>query len=438
MAAPVPRPATTMDALKGLPVAPTPPPPPPARPVVLTPPPPVADPYTYEPEPPRGNSGLILGVAAMVGLGLVAVCAGGSWFAYSYWSANAPAPELAAAPASMGDDAASMLADAAPPAVEQTIEPGADDAALMAQPTPVEVAPTVAAEPTPPPAPAPQVATYTPPPAPTPTARSTMREPEAAPTPAPTRTAAPSRTASARTSTSYEPAVAASAAPTYRATPTAPAPAAPTRTTKTATTYTPPPEETFTPTPALDVSVAETPVSTLDEYVDPAKRGQLDGSAVSVLEGVDLSDPQYSRSRALLLMNAQKKSDDTGTRKYLDQLNKLPENQYSPVYLTDYARWYVNHGDYDKAIDKAATAERYWSRLPPELVFSKKAEMYEIQAAAWQGKFYKSGGDVELLDKAISDWERYKRHVATKSRSDLAQRADTQIAKLNDIKARLE
>lgn len=137
-------------------------------------------------------------------------------------------------------------------------------------------------------------------------------------------------------------------------------------------------------------------------------------------------------------MNAQAKKDDAGQKRYLDQLMVLPENQYSPIYLADYARWSVNHGEYSQALDKAERAERYWGRLPSELVFSKKAEIYEVQAAAWQGRFYKSGEDLELLENAIKGWERYKAHVGTKSRSDLEKRADTEIAKLTDIRERMQ
>ena len=116
----------------------------------------------------------------------------------------------------------------------------------------------------------------------------------------------------------------------------------------------------------------------------------------------------------------------------------VPENQYSPVYLTDQARWCANHADYKKAIEKAQLAERYWARLPPELVFTKKAEIYEIEAAAWQGQFYQSGTDVELLDRAIRNWERYRDHVSTRSRTDLEKRADEQIAKLNGIREKIQ
>ncbi|MDP2310607.1 MAG: hypothetical protein Q8P18_31600 [Pseudomonadota bacterium] len=188
----------------------------------------------------------------------------------------------------------------------------------------------------------------------------------------------------------------------------------------------------------MDVSVEEAPVSDLDQYVDSARKGKLQSTDATVLEMVDISEPQYSRARALLLMNAQHKGDDKGTRKYLDQLMLLPENQYNPVYLTDYARWHVNHSEYEKALDKASLAERYWARIPPELVFSKKAEIYEIQAAAYQGRFYKSGEDLELLGSAIKGWERYRQHVTTKSRTDLQKRADAELARLQDIREKLQ
>jgi hypothetical protein len=116
----------------------------------------------------------------------------------------------------------------------------------------------------------------------------------------------------------------------------------------------------------------------------------------------------------------------------------LPENQYNPVFLADLARWHANHGDYARAIETADKAERYWARLPSELVFSKKAEIYEIQAAATQGRFYKSKDDLELLERASSAWQKYRGHVATRDRTDLVKRADDELAKLADIKERLQ
>ncbi|RME25553.1 MAG: hypothetical protein D6798_08675 [Deltaproteobacteria bacterium] len=175
----------------------------------------------------------------------------------------------------------------------------------------------------------------------------------------------------------------------------------------------------------------------IEQYADAANAGRLTRSDVMALEMVGLDDPAYTRSRALLLMNAQRKGDDAAIKRYLDQLMMLPENQYNPIYLSELGRYLVNHKQYDAALEKANLAERYWARLPPELVFSKKAEIYETQAAAWQGRFYQSEDDLELLEQAIRHWQKYRDHVQSKSRSDLARRADAELAKLEDIRTRL-
>ena len=114
-----------------------------------------------------------------------------------------------------------------------------------------------------------------------------------------------------------------------------------------------------------------------------------------------------------------------------------PTPEPIPVFLADLARYHVNRGNYQSALDNAILAERYWARLPSALVFSKKAEIYEVQAAAYQGLFYKSEDDLELLDQAIKHWEKYRSHVRTKSRSDLTRRADKELTKLEDIRGRL-
>ena len=180
------------------------------------------------------------------------------------------------------------------------------------------------------------------------------------------------------------------------------------------------------------------PSTVLDGFVAAARAGKLDREDVSTLTAVDTTDPQYTRSRALLLVDAQKRADDAAVKKYLDQLMVLPENQYNPVFLADLARWHANHGEYERALEKADKAERYSARLPSELVFSKTAEIYEIQAAATQGRFYRSKDDLELLDRAVAAWEKYREHVATRERSDLVKRADDELAKLAYIKERLQ
>lgn len=443
------------------------------RPVPPPPPAPApADPFE---EPRSGGGGLLFGGALVGMFGLVVVCAGVSWAAYSYLGSGTDEPAVASSEAAPADgapagDAADVMADAAPPTV-LPMDPEQDAAAVLAAATPPSE-PAPAAEPAPaepPPAepsPSATVAATTPPrssggtatsgtaasgggsgaaggygstasTAPRSGTTSTTRPTTTATrAPEPSREIAYTAPASTRTTTStgrtssstYTPTVATSS---YK-------PTTATSTTSTSRTATSLPSSEAVAEPLPDTSVAATPVSVLEDYVDDAKRGKLAADAVSTLEAVAIGDPQYTRSRALLLMNAQRRNDDAGTRKYLDQIMALPENRYNPVYLVDQARYAVNHGDFQTAIEKAQLAERYWARLPPELVFSKRAEIYEIEAAAWQGKFYKSGSDLELLEHAIRDWERYRDHVATRSRDDLSKRAEAQIAKLEDIKSRLE
>ncbi len=175
----------------------------------------------------------------------------------------------------------------------------------------------------------------------------------------------------------------------------------------------------------------------LDTYSTPAANGSLTATDIMVLEMVQQSEQDFTRSRVLLAMNAKARGDDSALKRYLDQLVSKPENQYNPTVLVELARYYVNKGDYQRALDKAILAERHWARIPPELIFIKKAEIYEIQAAAYQGLFYRSEDNLGLLDKALRHWQKYRNHVKTKSRSDLLARADTEIEKLEKIKARL-
>ena len=111
---------------------------------------------------------------------------------------------------------------------------------------------------------------------------------------------------------------------------------------------------------------------------------------------------------------------------------------YLPTYLVEKARLSVNTGRYEDALRVAKLAERHWGRLPSEQVFMKKAEIYEVIAAANQALFYRSEDDLVLLDEAIKSWGRYHTHVESKRRGDMMDRADAELAKLEDIRERLE
>lgn len=176
----------------------------------------------------------------------------------------------------------------------------------------------------------------------------------------------------------------------------------------------------------------------LERYASLAERGALGRTEMMALESVGLEDSNYTRTRALLLMDAQRRGDASASQRYLDQLMRKPENRYNPIYLTDAARLKVNRGDYKGALEEASLAERHWARLPSDLIFLKKAEIYEIQAAAYQGLFYASEDDMDLLLKSIRSWERYRDHVNSRARSDMASRAERELTKLEDIRRRLE
>jgi len=217
-----------------------------------------------------------------------------------------------------------------------------------------------------------------------------------------------------------------------------------------ANTYTPP-AETYTP-PAdtrsrtrdedavADVEIDDTPsdATAVEQYHGSARAGRLTPSDVMNLEMVDTSDPSYTRSRALLLMNAEQAGDTRSTSRYLDQLMVLPENQYNPVFLSKRAQYDANRGSYRTALDTSVLAERYWARIPPELIFETKAEIYETQAGALQGLFYANQDSLDLLDQAIAGWEKYQRHVEKQGRTDLSSRAEKKLATLRDVQARLQ
>ena len=197
----------------------------------------------------------------------------------------------------------------------------------------------------------------------------------------------------------------------------------------------------YTATDDLDdagLETTEESTTNVGQYAAKAAQGTLSSTEVLMLEMMDTTDPEYTRSRLLLVMDARRKGDQRGMKRYLDDVMSQPENAYNPVVLTEYGRYYTNRGDYERALQKATLAERHWARIPSELIFVKKAEIYEIQAAAYQGLFYKSEDNLDLLDKAIRGWVKYRDHAATKSRGDLSAKASREISKLENIRNRLQ
>lgn len=190
--------------------------------------------------------------------------------------------------------------------------------------------------------------------------------------------------------------------------------------------------------PVVD-EVTEAPGFEMNELGARSRNGDLSSSEREYLEGLALENPEYTRAMVYLYEDAKANGNVRSQRAYIDAILDQPENQYNPMYLVEQATLDIVDKDYRAALHNSQTAELHWARLPSEVIFSRKAMIYEIQAKAWQGVFYDSDGqDLDALYSAIRAWTRYQEHVNTRSRRDLADRAEQQLARLYDMQRLLE
>ena len=170
-----------------------------------------------------------------------------------------------------------------------------------------------------------------------------------------------------------------------------------------------------------------------------AQAGQLRTEERSALSQTPKESVEFSQAFTVLYADAKAREKLTEQRMYLEALMTLPENHRNPALLVERAQLAIQRGAYDAALKDANLADRHWARLPSKMLFSRRAMIYETQAASWQGKFYRSGGgDLMACHRAIQSWERYRTHVKSRRRPDLLNTADEQIRKLKDAKKRLE
>ena len=175
------------------------------------------------------------------------------------------------------------------------------------------------------------------------------------------------------------------------------------------------------------------------DYKTKAAAGTLTQTDIETLESTPTADSSFTYNYTLLYSNAKAQDDRRDQRKYLESMMILAENQRNPTLLVERAQLAIYRKDYEGALKHANLAERHWARIPSSLMFSRKAMIYETQAAAWQGKFYQSGGeDLSACHRSIRSWERYRQHVATQNRRDLVAVADQRLFQLRDARKRLE
>jgi tetratricopeptide (TPR) repeat protein len=169
----------------------------------------------------------------------------------------------------------------------------------------------------------------------------------------------------------------------------------------------------------------------------PALRGALTDDERMTLTMVERTNPAFEEARGILYEDAKARDDVFDREQHLDAILSIPRNEYNPQYLVEQAELYLRQGNFETALARAQTAERNWARLPSDILFSRKAMIYETEALALQGLFYQAS-DPDMLYKSIRAWERYKTHVQSADRSDLASRADTQLIRLTDMQQRIE
>jgi serine/threonine protein kinase len=218
-------------------------------------------------------------------------------------------------------------------------------------------------------------------------------------------------------------------------------PKTPTRPTEQPVLATVDPTRLVTPPPAPVPDAEWAPPKRLADVEgvgERAARGKLTTGDRELLEGIDINHPDFTKARMWLYDDATARNVLSERKRHIEALMRLPENTYNPVYLTEAAGVSIAYKDYETALARARKAELHWARLPSQAVFSRKAMIYEQQAAAWYGLYVQSdGADAEALGQAIRAWQRYKQHVGTRD-ARLAARADEQITKLTDIQQRVQ
>ena len=194
------------------------------------------------------------------------------------------------------------------------------------------------------------------------------------------------------------------------------------------------------PDPGLE-DARDDPSVDLDRAARTASAGGLDPSTRRSLEAKAIDDPAYTQARTILAVDAAQRGDSAAAERYLEQTMSLPENRYNPVLLSQLALHQVNRQRYASALSNANRAEQHWARLPSNVMYERKAIIYEVQAAATQGLLYEAESDQqqkELVNDALQRWTRFREHATSGSSIDQIARADKQIEKLTSIRARLE
>ncbi|MEZ4319007.1 MAG: protein kinase [Myxococcota bacterium] len=183
---------------------------------------------------------------------------------------------------------------------------------------------------------------------------------------------------------------------------------------------------------------AVTAPENLGDYATAAYAGQLTTTDQAALATVERGTDDFTRARILLYQDAKARGDHSARRRWMADVMSVEANTYRPELLVEQAALAMADRDYEVALEHANRAEQYWSRLPSELLFTRKAMIHEIQAQASWALYTRSDPPREAwLDGAIDAWTRYRSHVLGAKRTDLVSRADERLAHLRDVRSRM-
>jgi len=180
------------------------------------------------------------------------------------------------------------------------------------------------------------------------------------------------------------------------------------------------------------------PPDDIGAFATAAYGGQLSAAQRASLQSIPTSDPRYSRSRVLLYQDAKARGDSGARQSWMSEIMSVEANTYRPELLVEDAAVAMSQHNYQGALDRANRAEQYWSRLPSDLIFTRKAMIHEIQAQSSWALYTRSDPPQEAyLDRSINAWTRYRTHVLGGNRLDLIERADERLAHLENVRKRM-
>ena len=193
----------------------------------------------------------------------------------------------------------------------------------------------------------------------------------------------------------------------------------------------PPNDPDIEPTqPTLTLSQKRAP-SPFESVVDPwqqkAKTGQLDAQDIIFLRTATLTDPYFTSTQTLILMNAQAQDNSMHIKMALEALLMIDENQTDPYICLAAAHHALHNSDYRTTLDflNAAQADRW-----PEENWAYEGQWHEIKAAAITGLYLTQDPNIGF-EMVTNAWNRAYAIALQHQQADRLMRIQKQLVLLD-------